>query len=82
MIEIQTTTSIIGAIVVVVISICESIKAIGVPSRYIPLISVILGILGSWTFDHINFLTTLTGVILGLATTGGYRLIKTTLLNK
>jgi hypothetical protein len=82
MTDVQTVFTIASALVVVIVAICEASKAAGVPSRFIPLISVVLGICGVWVFDHVNFLSTLAGVILGLATTGGYRLIKTSILNK
>ncbi len=82
MTDIQTTLTVIGAIVTVITAICEAIKIAGVNSRFIPLISVILGIISAWFFDSVNFLSTLSGVIIGLTTTGGYRLIKTSILNK
>jgi hypothetical protein len=71
-----------GLIVVLVIAICEAIKYAGLKSRWIPLIAVGLGILGTVIFDGVSFLSTAAGVILGLATTGGYRLVKTSLFNK
>lgn len=69
-------------IVLLVIGICEAIKIAGLNSRFIPLLSVVLGLAGVYFFDGINFLSTAAGVIMGLATTGGYRLVKTSLLNK
>lgn len=72
----------IGFIVTLVIGICESLKIAGVPVRFIPLISVVLGIVGTLAFDGVSFLSTAAGVILGLAATGGYRVVKTSLLNK
>lgn len=73
---------VIGGLVVVIIAICEAVKVAGVPSRFIPLVSVILGVAGAWYFDNLNFLSTISGVILGLSTTGGYSLVKTSILNK
>lgn len=82
MTEVQIAATTVGALVVVIIAICEAVKIAGTPSRFIPLISVVLGIAGAWVFDNVNFLSTLAGVVLGLATTGGYRLVKTSILNK
>lgn len=82
MTEVQTAFTVIGALVVVIVAICEAMKIAGVPSRFIPLLSVALGIAGAWTFDNVNFLSTFAGIVLGLTTTGGYRLVKTSILNK
>ncbi len=76
------TTFQIGALVTVIIGLCEALKyAIG-DSRWIPLLAVLLGIAGSFFFDGVNFLSTSAGVIIGLSTTGGYQVIKTSILNK
>lgn len=73
----------VGLIVVLVIAICESVKYAGLlSSRFIPLLSVVLAIAGAFWFGGVSFLSTAAGVILGLATTGGYRVVKTSLLNK
>ena len=69
-------------IVILVVALCEAVKQAGLDSRWIPLLSVVLAISGAYLFDGVNFLTTVAGVIVGLATTGGYRLVKTTILNK
>lgn len=72
----------VGFIVVVIVGICEALKYAGLTSRFIPLISVVLGLAGSLYFGGASFLSTAAGVILGLATTGGYAVVKTSLLNK
>ncbi len=72
----------IGAIVIIILAVCEGLKRAGVPSRYIPLISAIAGLLAAIPFGGVNFLSVASGVILGLATTGGYRVVKTSILNK
>lgn len=74
--------TVIGSLVVVIIALCESLKRAGLKARFVPLLSVVLGIGGAFWFDGVNMLATLTGVILGLATTGGYRVVKTSVLNK
>ncbi len=73
----------IGALVVVIIGVCEALKyAIG-KSRWIPLISVVLGLIGAYFIDGgVNFISTASGVILGLSTTGGYALVKHSIMNK
>ncbi len=77
----DTVTS-ISAIVIIILAVCEGLKRAGVPSRYIPLVSAIAGILVALPFGGVNFLSVASGVILGLATTGGYRTVKTSILNK
>ncbi len=72
----------ITAIVVIILAVSEGLKRAGVPSRYIPLISTITGLLAALPFGGVNFLSVASGVILGLATTGGYRVVKTSILNK
>ncbi len=76
------TTLQITALVTVIVGLCEAIKfAIG-DSRWIPLFAVVLGIVSAFYFDGVGFLSTAAGVILGLSTTGGYTVVKTSILNK
>lgn len=72
----------IAAIVIIIVAVCEGLKQAGVPSRYIPLISTLTGLVVALPFGGVNFLSVASGVILGLATTGGYRVVKTSILNK
>lgn len=72
----------VSAIVILVVAVCEAVKMAGVPSRLIPLLAVVLGLTGAFVFEGVSFLSSASGVVLGLATTGGYRLIKTSILNK
>ncbi len=72
----------IGAIVAIIAALCEALKyAIG-DSRWIPLISVVLGIIGAFFLGGVNFVSTAAGVVLGLSTTGLYGVVKTSILNK
>ncbi len=75
---------IVGFVVVIVIAFCEAAKQTDlIPSRFIPLLALVLGMIGTIIFvGRLSFLSGFVGVILGLASTGGYRLIKTTILNK
>lgn len=72
----------IGAIVIIILGVCEGLKRAGTPSRYIPLIAAAVGIIAALPFGGVNFLSVASGVILGLATTGLYRTVKTSILNK
>lgn len=74
--------TVVGALVILIVAICESLKYAGLDSRYIPIISVVLGIIGALLFDGASFLTAVAGIIIGLATTGGYAVVKTSILNK
>lgn len=76
------TTTQIAAIVAITMAICEGVKRAGVPSRWIPILSVVLGIAGALIFEGSSFLSVASGVILGLSTTGLYRVVKTSVLNK
>ncbi len=72
----------IGFLVAIITAVCEALKyAIG-DSRWIPLISVGLGLIGAYFVGGVNFLSTGAGVVLGLSTTGLYGVVKTSILNK
>ena len=60
----------------VIVVVCEAVKRAGLNSRYIPLLSLLLGIGGSLYFNGSDFLAVLNGVLVGLATTLGYREVK------
>ncbi len=77
----EATTQ-IGSIVVIILALCEGIKRAGVPSRYIPLVSLVVGIIAASAFGGANFLSVSSGVLLGLSSTGLFRVIKTSILNK
>lgn len=72
----------IGALVTIIAAICEALKyAIG-SSRWIPLFSVVIGLIGAYFIGGVSFLSTASGVVLGLSTTGLYGVVKTSILNK
>lgn len=60
----------------IIVVVCEAIKRAGVRARFIPLISILLGIGGSLFFFGADFLSVASGVLTGLGTTLGYREIK------
>lgn len=72
----------VGLIVVLVVAVCEAVKQAGLPSRFVPLLSVVLALVGTYFFGGVSFLSTAAGVLLGTSATGAYRLVKTSLLNK
>lgn len=72
----------ISSIVVIIMGICEALKKAGVPTRWIPMISVVLGIISAFFVGGVSFLSVASGVILGTGTTGLYRVVKTSILNK
>ncbi len=76
------TMTLVGAMVVIIVGVCEALKSAGIPSRFVPLLSVILGLGFAYFTQGVDFVSTASGVILGLATTGGYRVVKTSILNK
>lgn len=73
----------IGLIVVLVAAVCQAIKKTGwVDKRFIPFLSIVLGLAGTFFFGGVSFLTTAVGVIVGLSTVGGYEVVSTSILNK
>ena len=72
----------VGALVLIILALCEASKMAGLKARYVPLLATVLGILGGVFFGGANWLAVVAGIITGLTTTGGYRLVKTSLLGK
>lgn len=75
-------TTQIGSLVIVIAALCEALKYLVGDSRWIPLLSVVLGVAGAILIGGADFLSAASGIIIGLSTTGGYALIKTSVLNK
>jgi len=67
-----------GTLVAAIIAINESFKSLGLPSRFIPLVSVILGILASHFFVHEETIPNMVfiGVLLGLSANGLFDISK------
>jgi hypothetical protein len=73
----------IGYILVLVLALTQAVKKAGVSSRYLPLIALVLGVVGSYFFSgEATVLATAAGVITGLASAGLYDLGKKTVLGK
>jgi hypothetical protein len=64
--------SLVGAIVV----ICEAVKKAGLQSKFVPLLSILLGVVGAFAFGGADLLSALSGILIGLGTTLGYRVTK------
>jgi len=74
---------VIGAIVVLIIALCQAVKMAGLPSRWIPLLAVFLGIAGAFAFGGgSNLLIIGSGVIVGLTSAGMFDIVKQTVLGK
>lgn len=72
----------IGALVVIIVAVCEAVKRAGLNKRYTPLLAIILGVVGSLYFGGASWLVALSGVITGLTTSGLYDFTKKTVLGK
>ena len=73
--DLKNVGEVIGAIVI----ICEAVKRLGVNSKYIPVLALLLGVGGALLFGGVDWANALVGITLGLGTTLGYREVKNTL---
>jgi len=74
--------TLMASMIVVILAICEAIKYTKVRTRWIPLIAVVLGILGSMYFGGAGWIELAAGVVTGLSSSGLYSLYKRTIINK
>ena len=72
----------IGSLVVVIIALCEAAKRVGLNTRYVPVLAIVLGIAGSFYFSGASWLTTGAGVLTALISSGLYSGFKRTVLDK
>lgn len=72
----------IGMVIVLVIAICQAIKYAGVNTRFIPIIALVLGMGGAFFFEGVSWLATVSGIVLGLTSSGLFSGFKATILNK
>ena len=70
--ETPQVLELVGGILV----LCWAIKQAGLNTRFIPILAMILGIAGAMYLGGVNLLSTTSGVLMGLATTLGYREVK------
>ena len=69
--------------VIIIIAICQALKEAGVSTRFIPIISIILGILGATFYGGVHgWLEIAAGVATGLTASGLFSAFKKTILNK
>lgn len=75
--------TIVGGLVVAILVICQFAKTLRfVESRYIPVISIALGILGAYLVGGVTWAQTAGGVIMGLSASGLYSGFKAAILNR
>ena len=65
-------------IVPVIIGLVAVATRVGLPTRFAPLLAVVLGVLSMWVSD----VTLLQGIIFGLSSSGLYDVAKTTIAGK
>lgn len=61
-------------LVIVVAALCQILKDVGVPSKFLPLISVALGV-GVWQINNLNS-ELISAIMIGVVATGGFSMIK------
>ena len=67
------------ALVPVVIGLVQGIRTLGLPDRYAPVASIVLGILGAFVFPAVTIpLTILSGIVVGLSACGLYSGVRAT----
>ena len=68
-----------AVIIAVVLGLVEVVKRIGLPSRFCPLLAVVIGVLASFISPSGSIgLTIMVGVIYGLSASGFYSGVKNT----
>jgi len=63
-------------LVPVVLGLVQTAKVVGVNSRYAPLISLVLGVAGTFLLGHLDILQ---GIVIGLTASGLFSGTKTTI---
>lgn len=66
----------VGILVAGIVVVCQAVKTAGLQSKYVPLFAIVLGIGGSFLLEGVSWIATASGVLVGLATTLGFREIK------
>jgi hypothetical protein len=61
------------ALIPVILGLCELVKQVGLPSRWVPLVSLVLGVVfGAFFLQGSISVRVLQGVVLGLSASGLY----------
>lgn len=76
------TATTMSALIAIIIAICQAVKLTRFPARYIPVLAVALGILGSVYVSGSDWIQIAAGVLAGLAASGLYSGYKKTIINK
>lgn len=72
-----------GLLIIIILGLCEAIKTAGVPTQFIPVIAIILGMVGAVITGGTSWLQLASGVIAGLSSSGLYSgVIKTNIVNQ
>ncbi len=61
-----------GAIVAIIVGVTEVIKGAGLPSKFAPLVAVVLGLAASFGIEGFGILAAFNGLIYGLSASGLY----------
>ena len=72
----------LGFLVTIIIGLCQAIKLTGVNTRYIPLIAIVLGVIGSIYMGGVSWMAVLAGLIASLTASGIFSGFKSTVLNQ
>lgn len=74
--------TILSAVLVVIIGICQTLKVYGVSSRFIPAAAIFLGITISFLAGGADWTNLFSGVLMGLSSAGLFSGVKATIFNK
>jgi len=77
----MTLTNISG-LVLIIVALCEAAKYAGVNTRWIPIISILLGLIGSVVLGGTSWIEMSAGIISGLSASGLFSAYKKTIINK
>lgn len=69
-------------IIPVLVGVLEVFKKIGLPVKYVPLVSLLLGVIGSLSVSGLGVEQVIQGFVFGLSACGLYSGTKTTLENE
>ena len=76
----MTVTTTAGLILIIV-TLCQALKQTTLPTRYIPVISILLGIAGGVYLGGTSWIDVSAGIISGLSASGLYSGYKKTIIN-
>jgi hypothetical protein len=77
----MTLTNVTG-LVLIIVALCQALKYAGVNTRWIPIISILLGLIGSIILGGPSWMEMATGIISGLTASGLYSGYKKTIISK